>query len=309
MRHTPYSHAPLSARIGRLFLGLVCSAGALAGCFLLLCALGILSPGEISQQVSTWLSPQQEESTPAAGPAEISVPEEEDTPFQAVFLPLEDLDSAPTLAAGYDGVVLPMKTADGALGYVSALSLAADIGASSGDPNRNEALRALNDTEGLYTVAQVSCLRDTALVQADPSLALHRVSGSAWLDSDRQGWLDPTQAQVQDYLTGVCQELARLGFDEILLTDCAFPTQGDLDSLGKYPQKEKALETFCRQLQGALADYDVTLSVVGLGDSVTAEPVSGQTTGLLATFGRVWAAQEDAGTLAAFEPVVWPVGE
>ncbi len=310
MRHTSYPQ-PLSfpARVGRVLLALLCSAGALAGCFLLLCALGILSPAEISQQVSAWLEPQQA-STPTAGQASLSVPEQEadEGPFQAVFLPLEDLDDAQTLAAGHDGVVLPMKTADGSLGYVSALPLAADTGASSGDPNRNEALRALNDTPGLYTVAQVACLRDATLAQADPTLALRRVSGSAWLDQNRQGWLDPAQPQVQDYLTGVCQELARLGFDEILLTDCAFPTQGNLASLEPLPQKEQTLETFCRQLQGALADYDVTLSVVGLGDSVTAEPPSGQTTGLLATFGRVWADQEDAGTLAAFAPVELPRG-
>lgn len=307
MRHTQYHQsASFPARAGRVFLALLWAAGAVAGCFLLLCALGVLSPESISEQVSLWLEGPAD-SAPVAAPAAIPAPEAEPSaPFRAVFLPLEDLDSAQTLAAGYDGVVLPMKADDGALGYVSALSLAADIGASSGDPNRNEALRTLNNTEGLYTVAQVSCLRDTALVQADPSLALRRVSGSAWLDSGRQGWLDPTQPQVQNYLTGVCQELARLGFDEILLTNCSYPTQGDLDALAELPQKEKALETFCRQLQGALADYDVTLSVAGLGDSVTAGPASGQTTGLLATFGRVWASQEDADTLTAFAPVVIP---
>ena len=46
---------------------------------------------------------------------------------------------------GSDGVVLSMKDPDGTLGYVSALALAADIHASSGDPDRNQALRALND--------------------------------------------------------------------------------------------------------------------------------------------------------------------
>ena len=219
---------------------------------------------------------------------------------------LDQLADAQTLADGYDGVILPMKTADGALGYVSALPLAADAGASSGDPDRNEALRALNDTPGLYTVAQVSCLRDSALVREEPGLSLHRVSGSPWLDESRQGWLDPAQPQVQSYLIGLCRELAQLGFDEILLTDCGFPTQGDLDSLRAVEEKEETLETFCRQLQGALADTPVTLSVMGQRDSVTADPVSGQTTALLATFGRVWTQAEDQEALAAFDPVVLP---
>ena len=305
MRHSSYHTPSLPSRIGRVLLVLLCSAGVLSGGFLLLCGLGVLSPAAISQQVSAWLHPPAA-STPASAPAEdLSLPEEND-PFQGVFLSLDQLADAQTLADGYDGVILPMKTADGALGYVSALPLAADAGASSGDPDRNEALRALNDTPGLYTVAQVSCLRDSALVREEPGLSLHRVSGSPWLDESRQSWLDPAQPQVQSYLIGLCRELAQLGFDEILLTDCGFPTQGDLDSLRAVEEKEETLETFCRQLQGALADTPVTLSVMGQRDSVTADPVSGQTTALLATFGRVWTQAEDQEALAAFDPVVLP---
>lgn len=305
MRHSSYHTPSLPSRIGRVLLVLLCSAGVLSGGFLLLCGLGVLSPAAISQQVSAWLHPPAA-STPASAPAEdLSLPEEND-PFQGVFLSLDQLADAQTLADGDDGVILPMKTADGALGYVSALPLAADAGASSGDPDRNEALRALNDTPGLYTVAQVSCLRDSALVREEPGLSLHRVSGSPWLDESRQGWLDPAQPQVQSYLIGLCRELAQLGFDEILLTDCGFPTQGDLDSLRAVEEKEETLETFCRQLQGALADTPVTLSVMGQRDSVTADPVSGQTTALLATFGRVWTQAEDQEALAAFDPVVLP---
>lgn len=305
MRHSSYHTPSLPSRIGRVLLVLLCSAGVLSGGFLLLCGLGVLSPAAISQQVSAWLHPPAA-STPASAPAEdLSLPEEND-PFQGVFLSLDQLADAQTLADGYDGVILPMKTADGALGYVSALPLAADAGASSGDPDRNEALRALNDTPGLYTVAQVSCLRDSALVREEPGLSLHRVSGSPWLDESRRGWLDPAQPQVQSYLIGLCRELAQLGFDEILLTDCGFPTQGDLDSLRAVEEKEETLETFCRQLQGALADTPVTLSVMGQRDSVTADPVSGQTTALLATFGRVWTQAEDQEALAAFDPVVLP---
>ena len=305
MRHSSYHTPSLPSRIGRVLLVLLCSAGVLSGGFLLLCGLGVLSPAAISQQVSAWLHPPAA-STPASAPAEdLSLPEEND-PFQGVFLSLDQLADAQTLADGYDGVILPMKTADGALGYVSALPLAADAGASSGDPDRNEALRALNDTPGLYTVAQVSCLRDSALVREEPGLSLHRVSGSPWLDESRQGWLDPAQPQVQSYLIGLCRELAQLGFDEILLTDCGFPTQGDLDSLRAVEEKEETLETFCRQLQGALADTPVTLSVIGQRAGVTADPVSGQTTALLATFGRVWTQAEDQEALAAFDPVVLP---
>ena len=296
---------PLSARLGRVLLALVCAAGAAAGGFLLLCGVGVLSPGEVSQQVAAWLEPAEAAAPASAAPAQ-PVPAEEAAPFQGVFLPLEDLDRATELAAGKDGVVLPMKDPDGTLGYVSALALAADIHASSGDPDRNQALRALNDTPGLYTVAQVSCLRDGALVAAEPDLGLHRVSGSPWRDEAGQTWLDPTQETVQTYLIGLCRELADLGFDEILFTHCAYPTQGETDTLRDTAEREAALATFCRRLQGALADFDVTLSLQGQGDWGEADAPSGQTEDLLAAFGRVWAAEEDQAALAAFDPVLLP---
>ena len=296
---------PLSARLGRVLLALVCAAGAAAGGFLLLCGVGAVSPGEVSQQVAAWLAPAEAAAPASAAPAQ-PVPAEEAEPFQGVFLPLEDLDRAKELAAGKDGVVLPMKDPDGSLGYVSALALAADIHASSGDPDRNQALRALNDTPGLYTVAQVSCLRDGALVAAEPDLGLHRVSGSPWRDEAGQTWLDPTQETVQTYLIGLCRELADLGFDEILLTHCAYPTQGETDTLRDTAEREAALATFCRRLQGALADFDVTLSLQGQGDWGEADAPSGQTEDLLATFGRVWAAEEDQAALAAFAPALLP---
>ncbi|WP_454941226.1 putative glycoside hydrolase [Evtepia sp.] len=296
---------PLSARLGRVLLALVCAAGAAAGGFLLLCGVGVVSPGEVSQQVAAWLAPAEAAAPASAAPAQ-PVPAEEEEPFQGVFLPLEDLDRATELAAGKDGVVLPMKDPDGSLGYVSAVALAADVGASSGDPDRNEALRSLNDTPGLYTVAQVSCLRDGALVAAEPDLGLHRVSGAPWRDEAGHTWLDPTQETVQTYLIGLCRELADLGFDEILLTHCAYPTQGETDTLRDTAEREAALATFCRRLQGALADFDVTLSLQGQGDWGEADAPSGQTTGLLATFGRVWAAEADQAALAAFDPVLLP---
>lgn len=295
-------------RAGQILLALVCAAGVLAGAFLLLCFLGVLSPARISQQVSAWLDPQPE-AVSAAAPAQgvpAAQPEEEAGPLQTVFLPLDQLDQAEALAQGADGLVLPMKTDDGALGYVSAIDLAADAGTSWAGLDRNQTLRALNDTPGLYTVAQVSCLRDEALVQADPALALQRVSGSAWRDEEGLAWLDPTDTQVQSYLAGVCQELAQLGFDEILLTNCAYPTQGAVETLATTGARPQALQTLCRRLQGALADYDVTLSVQGQADAAQEDPPSGQTSALLATFGRVWAQQDDQQALAVFQPCLLP---
>lgn len=315
MRHSSYHTPSLPSRIGRVLLVLLCSAGVLSGGFLLLCGLGVLSPAAISQQVSAWLHPPAA-STPASAPAEdLSLPEEND-PFQGVFLSLDQLADAQTLADGYDGVILPMKTADGALGYVSALPLAADAGASSGDPDRNEALRALNDTPGLYTVAQVSCLRDSALVREEPGLSLHRVSGSPWLDESRQGWLDPAQPQVQSYLIGLCQELAQLGFDEILLDNWGYPAEGNLGYIKQgdaydLEHLSQPVEEFLARAEAALEPYGTRLAfrstwAVLEGD----ESPGGQTAQLLERYAqRVWLEAPEDGMADLLSQAGLPEGE
>ena len=240
--------------------------------------------------------------------AELSEPGSQ--PPQSVY------DALYTLSSGLRGQAdFALYSAEGELPFTTGPGSAGRLGThrglptpppASGDPDLNGALRALNDTPGRYTVAQVSGLRDGALVAAEPDLGLHRVSGAPWRDEAGQTWLDPTQETVQTYLIGLCRELADLGFDEILLTHCAYPTQGETDTLRDTAEREAALATFCRRLQGALADEDVPLSIQGQGDSGSPDAPSGQTTGLLATFGRVWAAEADQAALAAFDPVLLP---
>ncbi|MEG1999983.1 MAG: hypothetical protein RR053_01120, partial [Evtepia sp.] len=88
--------------------------------------------------------------------------------------------------AGCNAVVLEMKSEDGSLAYVSALPLAIKEKHSLADPGRNSALRRLNLTPNLYTVACV------------------------FFDEN------------EEYLNDICVELASLGFDEILMR--GFPT-------------------------------------------------------------------------------------
>jgi len=244
---------------------------------------------------------------PAASQPE-ETPEEGEPLLAAVTVPLSAVEdgSAEALAAqaGANSVLLDMKTDRGQLGFVSQLAMAASAGVNAGQADINRQLQALNSGE-LYTVARLSCFRDHALAK-DETYAIRTNSGYQWTDPEELRWSSPASQAVQDYLVALMVELAQLGFDEILLTDCGFPTQGDLDSLRAVEEKEETLETFCRQLQGALADTPVTLSVMGQRDSVTADPVSGQTTALLATFGRVWTQAEDQEALAAFDPVVLP---
>lgn len=290
--------------LGQLLFGGLCAAGLFSGGFLLLCVLGVVSPAVLLSHGAADVPEGQEESVTASAPAVL--PETEEAPFSGCYLPVSALRQENPLPADCTAVLLAMKTADGALGYVSSLTQALDWHASWGDLQQNEALRRLNARPNLHTAALVSCLRD-GLATQNPQMTLLRPSGSPWLDETGAAWLDPTKPEVQQYVIGVCRELAGLGFDEIVLTHCAYPPTALLQ--GEEAQtRAAALEVFCRQLQGALADLPVSLSILAEEDVWEEASQSGQTAALLASFpGRVWSRAESAPSLAAFAPSVLPV--
>lgn len=192
-------------------------------------------------------------------------------------------------AAGGNAAILNMKANDGSLGYVSSLPRAISAGTSAAEPDLNGQVLAVTGSE-LYTIARVSCFKDNLTPKVDNSLAIKTNSGYNWRDGDDTRWMNPTVPEVRQYLTGVCGELADLGFDEILLDNSGWPTTGHLDyiKVGEAydPTNLTAgVETFYREVREALKDKDALLSVsvnaaalTGAGDS------SGQTAALLGQY-------------------------
>lgn len=204
-------------------------------------------------------------------------------------------------AAGADTVVLTMKADSGELNYVSANELAVYVGSSAANPAVNEAIRELTAGD-LYTVAEVSCFRDHRMSSILSQHKLSTASGYCWEDFEALRWVSPADPEVTDYLTALCVELAELGFDEILLTHCGYPTaeQGKLDRIRvdeAYPvgMLDQVITPFLSGVKAALEPYEVKLSV----RAQTAE-LKGETahTGLtmknvLSSCDRIWVAQEE----------------
>lgn len=258
-------------------------------------------------------------STPASpptlitdAPEESSQPVEEDQPLHAVSVTQTELlaGSAQQQAesTGANAVVVTMKNDDGTLNYVSDVQLAVDSGASGSDPTANEAIQALTAGE-VYTIAQVSCFRDHNLPGYDSSLALHTNSGYRWTDNQDVRWTCPANETVQTYLIDLCTELAELGFDEILLTNCGYPT-ADTGTLGwikvgdAYPKGslDTILTPFLAQLAAALEPYGTKLSVRSIGSELAGETADTGLTlsGVLASCDHFWLDADDAAAYANF---------
>ncbi|WP_130870682.1 putative glycoside hydrolase [Intestinimonas massiliensis (ex Afouda et al. 2020)] len=211
--------------------------------------------------------------------------------------------------AGATAAIFDMKADDGTLGYISQQTLAQETQVSASDPAINAAIQLLNSGD-LYTVARVSCFRDNTVPREHGDISIPKSSGN-WRDGDDYRWLSPASAEARAYVVGICQELAGLGFDEILLDNCGFPTQGKLENIRTSDNYDPdnltgPLETFFQELDAALADYpDVTVSVVSSQSVLSGQSdSSGQTLALLeGQADRVLAVQEGEEPLPALDGV------
>lgn len=166
--------------------------------------------------------------------------------------------------AGANALILDMKDQEGKLGWVSQQEVAVRGEVNAKADGINEALRVWNQGE-VYTVASVCCFRDNTVPYQRNDLALRATYGN-WRDELGLRWLNPDSADARAYLTGLCGELAQLGFDEILLDCYAFPTQGKRSAIvqsGSYQsgQFAQVTETFLDEVRQAVKPYGTVLSI------------------------------------------------
>lgn len=181
--------------------------------------------------------------------------------------------------AGGNAVVFNMKADDGTLGYVSSLPQAIALNSSDAKPGLNDAIKALTAGE-LYTIARVSCFKDNKAPRNDNSLSIKTNSGYNWQDPEGRRWMNVSFPAAREYVIGVCQELAGLGFDEILLENSGYPTEGNLHYIKKgeaydpdtqFDGLAAPVGEFYAALKEAMKDYpDVKISF-----STTAGVLSG----------------------------------
>ena len=122
-----------------------------------------------------------------------------------------------------------------------------------------------------YTVARISCLRDSGVARGNvETMGLKNTGGYIFYDGNNENWLDPSKQATRDYLCALAVECADLGFDEILLTDLTYPTVGKLDKIayGSDPAygtqaayNTEQIANLLAAVKDALGDRDVKLSL------------------------------------------------
>lgn len=168
-------------------------------------------------------------------------------------------------------LIFNMKGADGKLGYISGVPLARAVKSSGADPARQEAIVLANDINGgiLYNAAYVSCFEDNTAPYNKNSLALRTAIGN-WRAPGDQRWMSPQVAEARQYLTDLCVELmGTLNFNDLILDNAAFPTEGDLSLILRGERYDPdaftaTITDFYRQVREALGEY--------LGRRIGSEP-------------------------------------
>lgn len=139
-----------------------------------------------------------------------------------------------------DTLMLDLKSIYGNFYYSSDLPGAAT---SSADIQTIDRLIAeLSKRDGLYLIARVSSLSDTNFALANQSCGLPLRSGALWMSDEGCYWLDPMKEPVQEYLVGIAEELAYMGFDEIVFDDFRIPDSTNIIYKSELTRSESAAE-------------------------------------------------------------------
>lgn len=270
--------------------------------------LPFLQPEEPSPEPSSQSTPPVVLPTPTPTPE--PTPEPEPEAMDPVVMPAEALTDGSALHrladAGGDCALFDMKTDVTDLNFTSAAQPIAQSVYNPQTPGLNDAIRAMNQAEGLYTVARVSCFKDAYIFLYNDTFPIRTNGGYCWTGPDTLMWISPTNPAVQDYLIQICVELAQLGFDEILLDNAGYPSEGNLGYI-RYgdaydpAQFSTVIGNFYTKTAAALEEYHVKLSVVTTQAALDGtDALTGQTPDNLALFSRLWMV-DDTGVLQPLE--------
>lgn len=214
------------------------------------------------------------ESKPEIPPEDMTIiierPDPEKKRFSAYELadmPLTDwvahAAELPTGEDAPDAVCITVKDEEGYV-YVDSVAAAA-LGRRSVvvKDTTEQAIADMTAGDSPAAIARICCFRDPRAAIIDVrGLGLRQRTGYLFYDESGASWLDPTKDAVRKYLTGLAGECARMGFDELLLTDVGYPTGGQLENInyGDTPKNEN-LAAFLKEMRAAVADEEVRLSV------------------------------------------------
>lgn len=136
-------------------------------------------------------------------------------------------------------------------------------------------IKRLKD-ENIYLIARVVTFKSPAFARAYPERALqYTATGQAYSDRDKLLWASAYDRQLWEYVLGVCEEAAAVGFDEIQFDYVRFPaTTKAQDKILNFhndlnESKAAAIHHFLKEAYERLADDHVFITADVFGWAAT----------------------------------------
>ena len=138
-----------------------------------------------------------------------------------------------------NAIVIDIKSDAGYISYRMDYDLAKEIGACSDTIGNIEATVKKLKEHGIYLIARIVTLKDPILADRKRELALKNKDGSIFRDSAGLAWVNPYEDQVWEYLTEICRQCAKIGFDEVNLDYIRFSTDKGMSNVDFGPKAEE----------------------------------------------------------------------
>ena len=169
-----------------------------------------------------------------------------------------------------NAVVLDGKGYGGPITYPSHVKLALETGAAKNPPipDMSRAIRFAH-ARGVHVIVRIACFHDPWTAKNAPRLSLMSDTGKPF----QMGWLDPANAEAQDYVVDLAREAVDLGADEIQLDYVRFPVQSRGISHAVLPlpdgHRSQAMKAFVQRVHEVTEAHHVPLSLDVFGVTAT----------------------------------------
>ena len=200
-----------------------------------------------------------------------------------MLLDMDAVNSAMAAQETPQTVMLDLKSIYGNFYYSSGTPGAVT---SSADTKAIDALiDRLAQQDGPYLIARIASLSDTNFALAHQSCGLPLRSGALWMDEHGCYWLDPMEETVQEYLASIAQELASMGFDEVVFDDFRIPESGNTIYQSELSREDAAAEA-AKAIRTLLEDTPIRVSF------------NSSNAGVAESSGRIYLVTEDGSAVA-----------
>jgi hypothetical protein len=169
------------------------------------------------------------------------------------------------LATGINSVVIDLKMDNGQLAFDPVND---DLDQYMMDNPTIDDLEMLLEKladAGIYRIARIAVMRDSAFAYTHPEVALRYSGGSLWQDNTGMIWVDPAASLVAEQAIALGQEAYDRGFDELQFDYVRFASDGSISAI-VYPAydgvetKYEVMYRFFKTVGGHFVEQEIPVS-------------------------------------------------